>query len=155
MKNLARLLALFALTAFVLTGCTADAPADPGHDHGDHDHGHDHDDQGADDHSTDQKTELGTLEVALATLQVTLMGEVTPGKEVHFDVSLADGTAPETLRAWIGQESGAGSMKVKLEGKEGHWHGHVETPDDVAGAALWIEAEDDAGERTRASLPLQ
>ena len=81
-------------------------------------------------------------------------GDVTAGKEAFFDVVFAAGKpVPSTVRAWIGAESGEGSVKAKL-GKEGDraLHGHVEVPSPIPGGSkLWIEIEE-GGKPARASL---
>lgn len=88
---------------------------------------------------------LGELTVAGHTFTVTQFGDMTPGHEGAIDLEWPAGKQrPDTVRAWIGVESGEGSMKSRLA-KEGDRvvHGHVDVPKTLAaGSRLWIEIED-------------
>jgi hypothetical protein len=71
------------------------------------------------------------------------------------DIVQTAGPTPAAVRLWIGEKSGAGSLKTKASGHDNHFHGRAEVPSQIpAGAALWIEVESASGERTSASLPL-
>ena len=164
-----------------LVGCHNDdhdhAPpatdAGTNHDHGDHDHGdHDHGDHDHSDHDhlnagplpdsgphTDAHAEdwlsLGTVTIAGATLDVSRGGVVAPNTEMHISIVQTAGPTLHTLRLWIGDEAATGSLKAKSDAHEGHFHAHVETPEQLAkGAELWLEAQRDGGIRERSSLPL-
>lgn len=97
---------------------------------------------------------LGTLTVGAHTFEVVQFGNVAAGKEAVIQIEFAAGKAmPATARAWIGVESGEGSVKAKLE-KEGDraLHAHVEVPKTVpAGSKAWVEIEE-GGKTQRGSI---
>ena len=91
---------------------------------------------------------LGDVALGEHKVQVVVLGDVEAGKEADFDVRFAAGSKrPETLRAWIGVESGQGSMKTRFA-NEGDtvMHGHVQVPSPIPeGSKVWIEIEAAAG----------
>lgn len=107
-----------------------------------------------DDHGHGEAKPLGQLTVGAHTFQATQLGTVEAGKEGMFDLEFPAGKpVPGIVRAWIGIESGTGSMKAKL-GKEGErgMHGHVAVPKPIPdGAKLWIEIEEN-GASQRGSI---
>lgn len=113
---------------------------EPGAAKGDHEHGAEH--------------ALGEVTLGGLKAQVVLLGDLTPGKEADFDVRFAAGSKrPEVLRAWIGIESGVGSMKKRFENEgDTTMHGHVEVPKVLPeGAKAWFEVETKDGP-VRASI---
>jgi len=173
MKHFLSLLLLF-LAAATFAACGGKSSSDAhhegdGHDHGteaDHE-GHDHDD---DEHDGDEhdghehagegdvhhgeRHDLGKVEVAGLTLSVAVLGDVEAGHEAVLDIEVTGGTCT-TLRAWIGVESGKGSMKSRIEGEAGDFHGHVEVPATLpAGSAIWLDVEGPGGKHERTSLPM-
>ncbi len=143
-----------ALT-LILTACGE------GHDHAaealdDHalaedDHGHDH---ATDDHGTERS--LGSIEIASSTLSVILSGAMLPNAEMHVDIEHTAGPAPSGIRMWIGDESATGSLKIKTDAHDSHFHGHAEAPQTINGnTALWIEIETTSGERIAKSIQLK
>lgn len=114
---------------------TANAPTDGGHVHAEH-------------------TPLGSVDVAGFHLDVVRVAPVVPGQLADFDLDFGKQVRPETVRCWIGIESGVGSRKERFA-KEGEtvMHGHPEAPNPLPeGSALWIEIEVD-GKPARASIP--
>ncbi|MBL8727028.1 MAG: hypothetical protein JNM25_01265 [Planctomycetes bacterium] len=87
---------------------------------------------------------LGELTLGAHTFQVIQAGDVVAGKEAAIDLEFPAGKPlPGTVRAWIGLESGQGSMKGRL-GKETERivHGHIEVPKVIPdGSKVWIEIE--------------
>ncbi|MBT8484480.1 MAG: hypothetical protein KJO43_02805 [Phycisphaerae bacterium] len=173
MLQFTRILALIGIaSALTLAGCDRNPASsgggnagahspDDGHDHdheheaGDHDDAHpgDADEPGGHDHGAERG--LGSVTIGGATLEVTISGAIEPNGEVHADIVQTGGATPAVVRLWIGEESGAGSLKSKADGHDNHFHGHAEVPSQIpAAAALWIEVESASGERTSASLPL-
>lgn len=119
-------------------GANQDAGDD---DNGEEGHDGDGDDEGEDHHAHDEKHPLGTQKVGDISVTVTLFGDVVPGTETHMDVDIAGGT-PDAVRGWIGVKSGKGSLRAMIDGKNGHHHGHLEVPEELAAdAALWIEVQ--------------
>jgi hypothetical protein len=161
-----------------LTGCQSEpnepappAAAETDGDHSDHDHAdHSHTDRGDTDHpaasplpeagpSSDahsgESHHLGTVTIAGATLDISMIGAIAPKVQMHFDVVQTAGPTLSTIRLWIGDESAVGSLKVKSDANDNHFHAHVEAPDMLAmDSKLWIEARDAAGAVQRTSLPL-
>lgn len=94
-----------------------------------------------DDHDTQP---IGDLTVGAHTFTVKAAA-VDAGKEVPIDLEFAAGKQlPGTVRAWIGVETGIGSMKAKLT-KEGDraLHNHLLAPKPLPdGSRIWVEIED-------------
>lgn len=94
---------------------------------------------------------LGEINVMDRTVKVVQLGKIEAGKEGA--VELQFGTSDQrisTVRAWIGIESGIGSMKGKMEieGDTG-MHGHIEVPDPIpANSKLWLTFEADGDKKT-------
>jgi hypothetical protein len=96
---------------------------------------------------------LGSLTIGAHTFELIQAGAITAGKEGAIDMVFPAGKPrPGTVRAWVGVESGEGSMKSKLD-KEGDRavHGHFEVPSPIpAGSKIWIEIEEN-GQSLRGS----
>jgi len=103
----------------------------------------------ADDHGEHQ--ELGDITVFGRTAKVTQLGHIEAGKEGAVEVAFATGKERvSTVRAWIGIETGVGSMKGKM-GIDGELklHGHIEVPDPIpADSKLWMTFELDGKKET-------
>ena len=91
---------------------------------------------------------LGEITLGEHKVQIVVLGDIEAGKEADFDVRFTAGSKrPETLRAWLGVESGMGSMKTKFA-NEGDtvMHGHIEVPKPLPeGSKAWFEIETAAG----------
>ena len=87
---------------------------------------------------------LGSIQLGGVAVEVEQEGAVEAGKEVGVEISFAkDKPLVETVRAWVGVESAAGSMKGKLM-KEGDTalHGHLEVPKPLPeGSRIWFEVD--------------
>jgi len=123
-----------------------------GHDHkagGTHDHkdGDDHDHK--DGHGHGPKTELGTQSAGGMTIAAAREGDVTPGGEATFDISVSGGSGkPAAVRVWVGAQDGKGSIKGKAEAEGDGWHAHADVPKPLpAGSKLWVEVETAKGEK--------
>lgn len=99
-----------------------------------------------DDHEHGEKKPIGPLAIGAYRFDVVQFGDVKAGGEAVFELEFAkDAKVPPLARAWLGVESGQGSMKVRF-GKEGDHglHAHVPAPATLAAdAKLWIEIEVD------------
>lgn len=95
----------------------------------------------ADDHGHGTPKPLGSMTIGAHTFEVVQLGDVKAGEEVPVELKFAAGKPlPATARAWIGVQSGEGSVKQKLD-KD--LHGHVDVPAKLpADSKLWIEIED-------------
>lgn len=157
--------ALAILVAF--TGCDESSSisdntnhsAEDGHYHdGDGHEGHGHDEGGHDTHHSDDHGEmrsLGSIEIAGATLAVSISAEVEPSHEVVVELDQTAGPALAAIRFWIGDEAATSVPKVKADTHGDHFHGHTVTPNNLDNASLWIEAETADGKRVRTSMSLQ
>ena len=87
---------------------------------------------------------LGSIQLGGVAVEVEQEGAVEAGKEVGVEISFAkDKPLVGTVRAWVGVESAAGSMKGKLM-KEGDTalHGHLEVPKPLPeGSRIWFEVD--------------
>lgn len=161
-RHLAFLAALTGATALVLPDHVAFAQSAPAHKENDEHKegdGHKHGDEGHE-HSEDEhkgeKQDLGTQKIGAFEVQVTLVGEVKPGEEAIFIISPKGQGEPKSVRAWVGVETGKGSIRTKAEEeKEGEWHAHhqVSKPLPVA-SKLWVELET-AGGKQKGSFALK
>lgn len=96
---------------------------------------------------------LGSIQLGGMTVEAFQEGKF--GAEVGVELTFPQGKPlPSAVRAWVGVESAAGSMKAKL-GKEGDHglHGHLEVPKPLPeGSKIWFEAEGVDGVTTKASI---
>ena len=113
--------------------------ADDKHKEGDH-----HEDE----HKGEKKA-LGKKKIGDHEVQVTQVGDVTPGKEAVFVINVAGKSKPKAIRGWVDVETGRGAIKSKAEdeGKEYHLHHEVAKPL-PANNKLWIEVETATGKKT-------
>ena len=94
--------------------------------------------------------EIGATELVLA-----IKGGLQPNTMLLVDIDHAGGPVPETIRLWVGVESGEGALKSKADAHGNHWHGHADCPAEIADTdALWIEIQDSDGTRTAQAVPL-
>ncbi len=141
------------VASFLFAACGKEAHVhSPGDGHGkEAGHTDDHTDDHADDHAGGHGSmvKLGSIQLGGVAVEVSQEGTVEAGKEVGVDLSFAKGAAvPGTVRAWVGVESAAGSLKAKLSGM----HGHLEVPKPLPeGSKFWFEVEGAAG-TTKASI---
>lgn len=167
MRNTKLTLCAFAASLlFFLPSCGGGDEAhseDDGHDHAAHgeDDGHDHGAEENAGHSEDDEHEhggevheLGSVAAAGTTLSVTT-GHVEAGAEVNVELELSSGAVPAGIRVWVGLESGVGSLKVKADPHEEHFHAQVEIPDELSPESrLWVQVESASGETETSSLAL-
>ena len=129
---------------------------------GEHDHGHDHPhphpapsnatapaDHGHA-HDPAQRKELGECQVGARRFRVVRVAAIEPGKESDFDLEFGKEPRPETVRCWVGLESGQGSRKVRFANEgESVMHGHPEVPSPLpAGSRFWIAIEENGVSQT-------
>jgi hypothetical protein len=155
----------------------APAPAAGAHDHGaagahdhgaadahDHDHaGHDHGADGAGDHGHHDGPVVDLGRAAVGAFQVAATrdaGDIKPGGEAAFDVEVTGAAKVAAVRLWVGTRDAKGSMRVRADIEDprnpARWHAHVEVPSPLPeGAALWVEIEDEAGQKTAGSFALR
>ncbi len=149
-------------------GCTSKSSPTPDGGSGDaHDHDHDHDGDANHDHdpggegdgdgeSHGEAHALGGAKIGSLSVEVTQFGEISSGAEVAFEITITAGTDPASIRAWVGAMNGMGSTKGRAD-KEGEksYHAHVECPMVIAADhSLWLEVENAAGTKERASVQL-
>ncbi|MGE0191243.1 MAG: hypothetical protein AB7T63_04290 [Planctomycetota bacterium] len=135
------------------TGATADHDGDHDHD-ADHDHDGDHDHDDHDDHDHGERHVLGEAQAGGYTVALAVFGDIKAGGEAVLDINVSGGDA-SVVRAWVGVESGKGSMKGKVDGEDGDYHGHIEIPAEMAeGSAIWVEIEGADGAKNATSFKL-
>lgn len=136
----------FLVLSVLFAACGKEAHVHtPGDGHG-KEAGHTDDNGGA---GHESMVSLGSIQLGGVAVEIKQEGTVDAGKEVGVDLSFPKGAAvPGTVRAWIGIESAAGSLKAKLSGT----HGHLEVPKPLPeGSKFWFEVDGDAG-TSRASI---
>lgn len=98
-----------------------------------------------------ERKELGERKAFERSFKVVQYGDVEAGAEAAFELEFAAGKDRiNTVRGWIGDKSGKGSMKSlwELEG-ETNLHGHVEVPKELLDSAqLWLDLEHDGKTET-------
>jgi hypothetical protein len=123
---------------------TRPATTAPGND------GHNHSTDGHADEHAGPKQDLGKQDIAGYTIQVNQLGAVKAGEEVIFVITVSGGTGePKAVRAWVGVESGEGSIRTSAEEeKEGEWHAHHKVSKPLpARSKLWVEVEAASGKK--------
>lgn len=113
---------------------------DAGQDH-DHDHGAAH---------AGERHDLGNKEIGGVTVQVTQIGDVKGGAEVPFEI-VVSGAQPQAVRAWLGNEAGEGSVRVKAALRGNFLDADIEVPENLPeGSQLWVEIESGGTKQTGA-----
>ena len=108
---------------------------------------------------------LGESVIASFDVMVTRdVGEIVAGKDAPIDVTVTP-VAGSTITAvavrfWIGTENAIGSVKAKSEienpAEPNRWHTHADVPNPIpAGSMLWVEIENENGERVLGSFDLK
>lgn len=142
---------LLSLPLLFLVACGGKEDHDRDNNHGQegsnetkHDDGKDGDMGHGDDHGDPHP--LGKLTAHGRDFEVVQLGDIVAGKEGAVELAFKSGKERiTTVRAWVGVESGEGSMKRKmdLEGTS-EMHGHLEVPDPIpAGSKLWMSFDVD------------
>ena len=98
---------------------------------------------------------MGSSDLGDFKIKVASIGEITPGKEGVLDGEVSGGSLA-AIRAWVGVESAKGSLKSKMGVSGKGFHGHVEVPTTLPdGSAIWLEVEDAAGKKHKASFKME
>lgn len=141
-----------------------------GHDHaheaGDADHGAMHEggdaDQGHSSGHSGKIIELGSATIGGFEVKLTRDADpIVAGGEGAFDATITGGSGKvAAVRFWVGTADAKGSMKAKAEIEDpkepNRWHTHAEVPKPMpADAKLWVEIENDAGEKSTGSFDLK
>lgn len=89
---------------------------------------------------------LGNMKAHGREFSIIQLGDITAGEEGAIEIKFASAAERiATTRAWVGTESGEGSMKAKLD-LEGlaTLHGHLEVPTPIpSNSQLWISFDID------------
>ena len=92
------------------------------------------------------------------------VGEIVAGKDAPIDVTVVpvagSSVKAVAVRFWIGTENAIGSVKAKSEienpKEPNRWHTHADVPNPIpAGSKLWVEIENENGERVLGSFDLK
>ena len=159
----------FTASGLMLAGCEEKKPAgtaskSDGHDH-DHDEGGKHPESKSAPGHGGAVIALGEQTIGPFVAKATRdEGQIVASKDAPIDVTVtptAGAAAKATaVRFWIGTEDAKGSVKAKAEienaDEPNRWHVHAEVPNPIpAGAKLWVEIEDDKGEKSLGSFELK
>lgn len=162
--------AVLAVAALSMTGCekppesapkpaasaSAHPPSSPAGDGHTHDaaDGHDHDHGDGHDHGP--VTQLGEQSAGGFTVKASRDGTVTAGSDAPIDATITGSAKVAAVRFWIGAQDAKGSVKAKAEADKDNWHAHVEVPKPLPeGSKLWVEVENDKGEKSVAGFDLK
>lgn len=155
-------LALLFLAAFALAACGDKHSKDDehGHEHEEGDHAHEQggpahkDDDHAGEHDHGERIDVGSATAGDLTVKLAVFGKVEAGREAVLDIDVKGGAAV-AVRAWIGVESAKGSLKAKIDGEGGAYHGHLEVPATLPqGSRIWVEIELEDGSRNATSFAI-
>ena len=108
-------------------------------------------------HSHGPTTELGEQVAGALTVKASRDGAVTPGGELPVDIWVTGGSARvNSVRFWVGIESGKGSVKAKAALETDNWHNHAEVPSPLPdGSKLWVSIELGDGTKSLVSFDLK
>jgi len=98
-----------------------------------------------------------SISIAGITLHINAQGKLVPNAKYRIEMALVSGEQSATVRIWIGDESGVGSMKMKAGGHGDHYHvPDIAVPKEVnSKTALWIEVQSASGEKELGKIALQ
>lgn len=103
-----------------------------------------------------QQTISESMSIAGVTININMKGTLRPNSEYQGVITLVSGKQGATIRLWIGDESGAGSMKYKANGHGDHYHATAVVPKEInAKTAMWIEVQSVSSERELGKIALQ
>ncbi len=98
---------------------------------------------------------MGSVTIGGTTLAISGTGAWRANGKLFLNIDKTNGPLPESLRLWVGQRSGEGSMKVRADAHDDHFHAEVEIPGTVTSTTmLWVEAEDADGQRDSRGIRL-
>jgi predicted small secreted protein len=99
---------------------------------------------------------LGTTQMGSYSVKVTQDSDYKPGGKTKYMIKPSGGQGePTAVRAWVGNESGEGSLKAKAgyDAADGDYDAFVEVPANPSpDAKLWVEIEA-GGKKEKASFP--
>lgn len=161
MRQLTLAFALLIPLGLGLAGCGKSDPApkpkpaggDHGHDHGED--GHSHGEGGDHTDAHEKEIKIGPITIGDFTVNVVSFTDLKPGTTGHLDVNVSGGDV-SVVRLWAGDEKATGIAKEQAErtDKPGTFHGHVQVPDPIGDAKLWIEIDDGIETRIAGSASL-
>jgi len=104
----------------------------------------------------DLRTISESMSLAGVAIDINMKGTLRPNSEYQGEITLISGKQGATVRLWIGDESGAGSMKYKANEHGDHYHAFAVVPKEInTKTALWIEVQSVSGERELGKIALQ
>ena len=96
-----------------------------------------------------------TLAIAGNTFRVLVKGSLTPNAVLDVSIVQSTGTPAAAIRVWIGDESGVGSLKIKVHSHGTSSHAHAKAPAKLPeNSALWIEVQNVDGTSGSGSIQL-
>jgi|GEM_PF-3128820 len=144
-----------ALSVFVLTATlTACGGSEDHHEDDSHRHSENESIDSTQNVHENENPTLGPVSIAGRSISITLFGAVTPGTTIHADIKTT-GEPIDALRAWIGNESGEGSLKAKAIGNGPTYHIDLEVSANMDDStAVWFEVQH-GEEKSTTSAPLK
>ena len=87
-----------------------------------------------------------TLTIAGNTFNVLVKGSITPNAVLDVSIVQSSGAPAAAIRVWVGDESGVGSLKVRVHSHGASSHAHAKAPAKLPqNSALWIEVQNTDG----------
>ncbi len=138
-------LPVLATLALVVAGCGREEPAPPATpvapaaaEHAD--------DHGPTDAHTGEPHNLGTTTIGGYDVAVTQIGDVHAGEGATFEIRATPDADISAVRAWVGVESGQGSLKVLAPKRGDFYDADLEVPAQLAeDSRVWVELETASG----------
>ena len=87
--------------------------------------------------------QVQTISIAGNTYRVTVKGLIAPNAVTDVSIVQTSRTpAAATIRVWVGDESGVGSMKIKVHSHGARSHARPQAPSTLPeNSAIWIEVQ--------------
>ena len=92
--------------------------------------------------STGNSEHVETISIAGSTFRVSVKGSIAPNAEIDVSIVQTSGTPTGAIRVWVGDESGIGSMKIRVHSHGARSHARPKAPATLPeNCALWIEVQ--------------
>ena len=106
--------------------------------------------------STSTSELVETISLAGNTYSVTVKGSIAPNAVVDVSIVQTSRTPAAAIRVWVGDESGVGSMKIRVHSHGARSHARPQAPSTLPeNSAIWIEVQLADGTSETGSIAVQ